>query len=468
MSAGSAVRLAPETVGEVVERAGRRDFDRWAEQVERCGHCSRPVRLRGRIIERGSDGRRREVYSTDGEPDRVLLVRCRNRRASVCPSCSYEYAGDMWQLLYAGAAGGRKGVPESIRAHPLVFATLTAPGFGPVHGTRTTRGGGQGRCRPPRGKPALCAHGRPGWCTAVHTEDDPRLGQPLCSDCYDYPGHVAFNWHAPELWRRFTITLRRVLARHAGLPAGEFATRCRLSFVKVAEFQRRAVVHFHALIRLDGPGDEFGPPRVAVDAAELAAAIEEAAAAVRLAVELPGGPVALRFGQQTDTQPINGGPAGELTPERVASYIAKYATKSAEDFGLGGQRITPAALPYLDLSGHVEAVVRTCWELGGTKADAGLRRWLHMAGFRGHFASKSRRYSTTLGAIRGERRAYRQRQAAEHVRLLGDQAEDETTLVVSRWQFAGLGYLTGGDAALALSAAARARERRAAAREAAR
>jgi hypothetical protein len=82
----------------------------------------------------------------------------------------------------------------------------------------------------------------------------------------------------------------------------------------------------------------------------------------------------------------------------------------------------------------------------------------------GHFASKSRCYSTTLGAIRGERRAYRQRQAAEHVRELVD---DDTTLVVSRWEFAGVGYLTTGDAALALSAAARAREQRQAARDAA-
>lgn len=87
-----------------------------------------------------------------------------------------------------------------------------------------------------------------------------------------------------------------------------------------------------------------------------------------------------------------------------------------------------------------------------------------MLGFRGHFASKSRRYSTTLGAIRGERRAYRQRQAAEHVRELLD---FDTTLVVSHWEFVGVGYLTGGDAALALSASVRARERRQAAREAA-
>ena len=113
-------------------------------------------------------------YSTDTEPDRGLLIRCGNRRASVCPSCSYEYAGDMWQLLYAGAAGGRKGVPESIRTHPLVFATLTAPSFGPVHGTRT--GSGTSRCRPPRGKPTVCPHDRPTWCSRVHGDDDPRLG----------------------------------------------------------------------------------------------------------------------------------------------------------------------------------------------------------------------------------------------------------------------------------------------------
>jgi hypothetical protein len=87
-----------------------------------------------------------------------------------------------------------------------------------------------------------------------------------------------------------------------------------------------------------------------------------------------------------------------------------------------------------------------------------------MIGFRGHFASKSRRYSTTLGAIRGERRAYRQRQAAEQVPELAD---EDTTLVVAHWEFAGVGYLASGDAALALFAAARAREQRQAAREAA-
>jgi hypothetical protein len=454
--------LSP-TVEEIVTRAGRSDFDRWTEQVARCGHCAHPVRLRGRVEHESSSGRQ-VTYSTDREPDRVLLIRCGNRRAAVCPSCSYEYAGDMWQLLYAGAAGGRKGVPESIRSHPLVFATLTAPGFGPVHTTRTDRSR-SAQCRPAHGRPRLCAHGRPTCCTVIHGEDDPRLGQPICPDCYDYPAHIAFNWHAPELWRRFTIAVRRALAHQAGMTAAEFARRCRVSFVKVAEFQRRGVVHFHALIRLDGPGENYQPPQISLDATGLADAIRQAAAHVRLTVGMPDAPaLVLRFGDQLDTQTVNGGPSGELTAEHAARYIAKYATKSAEHFGLGHHRITPEALPLLDVTTHVDRLVRTAWQLGEHPVHQGLRRWIHMIGFRGHFASKSRRYSTTLGAIRGERRAYRQRQAAEHARELLD---EDTTLVVSHWEFTGLGYLTTGDTTLALSAAARAREQRQAARDAA-
>jgi hypothetical protein len=456
--------LDDRLVTEIVDRASRADFDRWADQVERCGHCARPVRLRGRIAHSGPDGRR-EVYSTDREPDQVLLVRCGNRRASVCPPCSREYAGDMWQLLYAGAAGGRKGVPETVRTHPLVFATLTAPGFGPVHGIRT--GGGTARCRPPRGRPTVCRHGRPAWCTAVHRPHDEQLGEPLCLGCYDYAGHVAFNWWAPELWRRFTITLRRTLARRLGLAPTGLGRLGRLSFVKVAEFQRRGVVHFHALIRLDGAGGDFVGPPAALTPVLLAEAIRSAASAVRLTVDIPGEPaVTLRFGEQTDTQAVNDASTSDLTPERVASYIAKYATKSAEDFGLGDRRRTGAVLAGWGLTQHIARVVQACWQLGGHDTYAGLRRWVHMAGFRGHFASKSRRYSTTLGAIRGERRAFQRRQAAERARqLLVEHADDDTTLVVARWKVVGLGYLTAGDVALAASAAARARERHEAGRD---
>ena len=117
-----------------------------------------------------------------------------------------------------------------------------------------------------------------------------------------------------------------------------------------------------------------------------------------------------------DIQIVNGGPTGEMTAEHAARYIAKYATKSADDFGMGDRRITLETLPHLDLADHVDRLVRAAWQFGEHPAYAGLRRWVHMIGFRGHFASKSRRYSTTLGAIRGEHCSYRQRQAVEHAR----------------------------------------------------
>ncbi len=84
-----------------------------------------------------------------------------------------------------------------------------------------------------------------------------------------------------------------------------------------------------------------------------------------------------------------------------------------------------------------------------------------MLGFRGHFATKSRRYSVTLGRLRADRRTWRQRHAPTHRPDLDEQDTGNTTLVVSgSWEFVGLGWLTTGDAVLAASAAARARERR--------
>ena len=44
----------------------------------------------------------------------------------------------------------------------------------------------------------------------------------------------------------------------------------------------------------------------------------------------------LRFGIQVHTRPVRdeGVTAAELGPAQVATYIAKYVTKAAEDFGL--------------------------------------------------------------------------------------------------------------------------------------
>jgi len=479
----STVELVPSTVEAMARRARRPDFERWAAQAAGCGYCSRPVRLRGKTVTHAPDGRVVGEYATEREPDQVAYVRCGNRRAAVCPSCSHEYKGDMWQLLYAGAAGGRKGVPASVAGHPMVFATLTAPGFGPVHTTPADTPRGRGaRCRPRRHRPR-CAHGIPAWCDKVHHESDPRLGEPLCADCYDYAGHVAFNYHAPELWRRFTVALHRRLAARLGLSVSALRGVVRISFAKVAEFQRRGVVHFHALIRLDGPGDDFPPPLAALTAEDLAAEVLRAVAQVRYRTEPWSSGAAsyvLRFGPQADARPVHGAAnrdasRGDMHPEMVAAYIAKYATKAADDFGLGQRIHDPQRLDHLDLSEHVRRIVRTGGEIAAA-ADAAeawdkLAGWLHMLGFRGHFATKSRRYSTTLGAIRGERRAWRTRQApaasGSPVEFVDDDTDqDDSTLVIKTWSFVGMGWLSMGDAALAASAAARAREHRETARDA--
>ncbi len=97
-----------------------------------------------------------------------------------------------------------------------------------------------------------------------------------------------------------------------------------------------------------------------------------------------------------------------------------------------------------------------------------LRRWTHMLGFGGHFATKSRRYSTTHKTLRADRRTWRRSQQQEWRRrqqLDGDTNDDETTVVVCDLTLVGIGWNTTADAQLAAQAAARARAYRDLARE---
>ena len=91
-----------------------------------------------------------------------------------------------------------------------------------------------------------------------------------------------------------------------------------------------------------------------------------------------------------------------------------------------------------------------------------------MLGFGGHWSTKSRRYSTTLTALRRARVAFaKRRRARDGVPLdaFGRPEDDQAVIVVASWAYVGAGYATEGERWLALSAAARARERRRIARE---
>ena len=251
----------------------------------------------------------------------------------------------------------------------------------------------------------------------------------------------------------------------------------------MAEFQRRGVVHFHALIRLDGPGDDYPPPAVPVTVEQLADAIRTAAAEAYVITDPYESRradlgTAVRRARSTSgpstAKPQRDASAGPMHPEMVAAYIAKYATKAAEDFGLAPQRIHPLTdLDGLPVSDHIRRHLadRRADRLGrrGHPAPtwAKLTRWLHMLGFRGHFATKSRRYSVTLGRLRAERRTWRQRHTPDRTGPTSTTRTSTTPRSSSTgsWEFVGLGWLTTGDAALAASAAARAREHRDVARD---
>ena len=427
------------------------DYPAWRARVEASGGCARPVRLTGASTILDRDGA--VLVERAGD----VFAPCGNRRESVCPACSDRYAGDAYHLLSAGLAGGDKDIPTSVADKPRVFLTLTAPSFGPVHTRRTNRSGRAIPC----------------GCRCYHHPADLSLGTPLDADRYDYVGAVLWQAHAGQLWHRFVIALRRVLAAELGVRGRDFATAARLSYAKVAEFQRRGLVHFHAVLRVDGPDGPTDSCPTGITTDVLRAAVTRAAQMASITTARPDGTgLALVWGGQLDLREIRAesveDESGQISEARLAGYIAKYATK-----GTGATEGTDrpirdgAHIAYLDVSPHHRRMIETCWQLGGlfTYEELGLRRWAHMLGFRGHFLTKSQRYSTTFRAIRGERRDWRLR--AELDELGRDTwGEDDTAIdlatvtVINDWRLVGVGHRNYAEQELAMAIAERNRQHR--------
>jgi replication initiator protein RepSA len=448
----------------VTEVLAAGDFTTWEGEFAPAGGCSHPVRLRGSVSAVDLlTGESVPVFDSSAEPDGVIYVPCGNRRESACPSCSATYKRDARFVVRSGLSGG-KGVPESVASHPLVFATLTAPSFGPVH-ARRERGGKVLPCRPRRdASKRVCPHGRDISCAVRHVEDDPRLGRAMCLDCYDYRAAVLFNAVAGDLWRRFVTYLPRHLASLGGVTQREFRQLVKVRFVKVAEYQARGVVHFHALIRLDAGTDdpEFGegpllPPAPDWTVERLSAAVRSAAAKASAYAPLPGGrALLLTFGEQTDVRPVLDGQGDALTREKVANYIAKYATKTANAPGLPSSRLRDLhEIRSLRCSAHHKRMIETAWNLGN-----GYRQWAHMLGYGGHFLTKSRAYSVTFGQLRRARLEHRRAQRYDPSQLdpWGRPVDETTVLFLGSWTYAGTGYAASDAHLLALMSADSARK----------
>jgi hypothetical protein len=412
---------------EALVRHGRRhQIDEFLAQGDRCGWCRCPIRLRGYVVS-GPVGEQAVTFSSASLPDGVVLKACGSRSEIRCPSCAAIYRGDSRHLVRAGLEGG-KGVDETIALHPAVFLTLTAPGFGAIHTAK-----GESPCHVGDHR-ARCAHGTPLACSSSHRQRDELVGTPLCLDCYDYEGAVLQNASTPELWRRTMIYTQRQLAAVLGRTQADAGRMLRLSFCRVAEFQRRGIVHLHAVVRADGPDGSIPP----VDAGRLAISCLQAAKAVTFVH--PKG--AVTWGPQIDVQILE---HGDERARRVAIYVAKYATKSSsEDPRLDAPVRSLDELNRRRLPSHLHRMVATALELGADPAfsDLNLARHAHRLGFGGHFLTKSRSYSTTFGALRDARAQWR-----EARRFGGDVPADHSS--EGHWQAIGAGWANKGEALFA-------------------
>ena len=405
----------------------RRQLHDFLAQGDGCGWCRHPIRLRGYAWS-GTNSDRTVVFASASLPDGVVLKACGTRSELQCPACAAVYRGDARHLVRAGLEGG-KGVDESVATHPAVFVTLTAPGFGVVHGLRA-----ESACHSNSSVVERCPHGRRLGCAARHRTSDAIVGTPLCPDCYDYVGAVLQNASTSELWRRTTIYTQRQLAAVLGCSQTQAARVVRLASCRVAEFQRRGVVHLHAVIRADGP--DGTAPRIT--GAQLAQACGQAVRLVSVAHQRR----TARWGDEIDVQVIE---SGDERAKRISSYVAKYATKSSTDHpGLERQIVSEADLASRPVEPHLRRMVATAWSLGGDPdlESFSLRRHAHRLGYSGHFLTKSRNYSTTFGTLREARSIWQ-----ENRRLSEEPQTDRAR--EGRWRAVGSGWANQGEALFA-------------------
>ena len=341
---------------ELLDRATRDDYHHWLATALPPGDASaRSGCAAPSATSTPRPARSSHALDTDDTPDKVIYLPCGDRRASVCPPCAETYRADTYQLIRAGLAGG-KGVPESVAIHPCVFATFTAPSFGPVHTRVITAGGTAWPGADPAARPATARTGggspaasgtkktTPAWAgrcaRTATTTTPPSSGTPTPPSCGAAPSSPS------------AASLDKLARTHGA--------RVRLSYAKVAEFQRRGLIHFHAIFRLDGIDPE--PPR----AHRPAPASDHRRCAGRSHPpgrrRRPGSPPSptrpspsgwdITWGAQVDPRVVRLTDDGQITDVAVASYLAKYATKSTEPVGVPPGRITADNAAHLRRPAH--------------------------------------------------------------------------------------------------------------------
>jgi len=361
--------------------------DAMLREVQLAHYCSHPIRVTGDMVRRETG----EVVR------RTLKLACRDRRKVVCPACSYLYQGDAWILTALGIRGGQE-IDPAVSGHPRLFATLTAPSFGPVHNLQCLRTASRRNVGSD-----LCQHGHPVRCFVKHVDNDPLLGSPICADCFDYQGAVLWNAHVSRLWDRTMIQLRRAVAAQGHTTSRQLRDVARINYLKVAEFQKRGLVHIHVVLRADGPEHSHTPSPSWLDESVLATCLDNVVRNVY--VNTPDDR-RITWGQQLTIDDLG---SSAKDPVKVARYIAKYSTKTTDgSLELARRFKSRLQIERLASGDHLRQLALTTWDLGGDAQFETLNLRFHaqVLGYSGQLMTKSRGYSTTFTALRSKRAAF--------------------------------------------------------------
>ena len=137
------------------------------------------------------------------------------------------------------------------------------------------------------------------------------------------------------------------------------------------------------------------------------------------------------------------------------------------EFGVGIRRMSPLAVAELDVTAHVRAILTTITDMAAHRSYDGMDRWLHTLGYRGHITTKSRLFSTTMGALRAYRATWTRQQHTGHAATTMAAQHRRATASIDpiAWEFDRVGLCSLGERALILSAAQRMIEHRHTARD---
>lgn len=144
-----------------------------------------------------------------------VWVRCHSHDFAKCSGCARLYQRDVREMMRDGFKEG----------YNYFFLTLTAPGFGATHSGPSKKESSSVLCR----------------CGETHEHDDPLIGTPLDPRRYQYRRAMSWNLNSAELFRRTMSYLTSSMED--------------TDWVCVREYQRRAAIHFHLILRVSDDQD---------------------------------------------------------------------------------------------------------------------------------------------------------------------------------------------------------------------